>query len=60
VGPYVALLTTLPVLQNELETAMKLVGITDVSQAHPGFLITNELHHLISTPNTNPGREIKL
>jgi L-lactate dehydrogenase (cytochrome) len=48
------------VLQNELETAMKLVGITDVSQAHPGLLNTKEIDHLISTPNMNSGREMKL
>ena len=54
------MLIIFPVLQSELETAMKLVGITDVSQAHPELLNTKDIDHLISTPNEDTGREVKL
>ncbi|OJI81726.1 hypothetical protein ASPTUDRAFT_45008 [Aspergillus tubingensis CBS 134.48] len=35
------------IFQAELETAMRLVGITDLSQAHPAFVNTNDLDHLV-------------
>lgn len=37
------------VLKDELETAMRLTGITDLSQVHPGFVTTRELDHLVET-----------
>lgn len=36
-----------PVLTSELQAAMKLVGITDLSQAHGGLLNTQDLEHLV-------------
>lgn len=39
----------LSVLKDELETAMRLTGITDLSQVHPGFVTTRELDHLVET-----------
>jgi hypothetical protein len=35
------------VLASELQVAMKLVGITDLSQAHRGLLNTQDLDHLV-------------
>ncbi|GFN18151.1 cytochrome B2 [Aspergillus tubingensis] len=35
------------ILQAELETAMKLVGITDLSQANPALINTQDLDHLV-------------
>lgn len=35
------------VLKDELETTMRLVGITDLSQAHPGLINTLDLDPLI-------------
>jgi L-lactate dehydrogenase (cytochrome) len=35
------------VLASELQAAMKLVGITDLSQAHRGMLNTQDLDHLV-------------
>ncbi|KAJ5624256.1 Aldolase-type TIM barrel [Penicillium lagena] len=37
-------------LQAELESAMRLVGITHTSQAHPGLVNTRDLDYLVSTP----------
>lgn len=37
------------VLKDELETAMRLAGITDLSQVHPGIVTTRELDHLVET-----------
>ncbi|KAH0548654.1 hypothetical protein GP486_007803 [Trichoglossum hirsutum] len=34
-------------LRDELETAMRLVGITDLSQAHPGLVNTGDIDHLV-------------
>ncbi|KAJ5489804.1 Aldolase-type TIM barrel [Penicillium expansum] len=36
------------ILELELQTAMRLVGITDLSQAHPGLVNTQDLDNLIS------------
>lgn len=36
-------------MKDELETAMRLVGITDVAQAHPGLVNTLDVDHLIPT-----------
>ncbi|KXG45836.1 Aldolase-type TIM barrel [Penicillium griseofulvum] len=48
------------ILQSELETAMRLVGITNVSEAHPGLLNTKDIDHLAIATNPNARREIKL
>lgn len=34
-------------MKDELETTMRLLGITDLSQAHPGLLNTLDVDHLI-------------
>lgn len=38
---------TVAVMRDELETTMKLLGITDLSQAHLGLLNTLDVDHLI-------------
>ncbi|OQE37111.1 hypothetical protein PENCOP_c010G01833 [Penicillium coprophilum] len=48
------------ILQSELETAMKLIGITNVSQAHPGLLNTKDIDHLVKSTRTNVRPEHKL
>ncbi|KAE8150594.1 cytochrome b2 [Aspergillus avenaceus] len=35
------------IMKDELETTMKLLGITDISQAHPGLLNTLDVDHMI-------------
>ena len=35
------------VLKGELETAMQLVGITSLSQVHPGLVNTQDIDHLV-------------
>jgi len=35
------------ILKDELQTSMKLVGITDVNQAHPGLVNTKDVDHLV-------------
>ncbi|KAI4231580.1 MAG: hypothetical protein LQ352_008396, partial [Teloschistes flavicans] len=42
------------ILQDELSIAMALVGITDLSQAHPGLVNTNDVDHLIPTTEGHP------
>jgi L-lactate dehydrogenase (cytochrome) len=42
-------LTSSKVLKDELISTMKLSGITDVNQAHPGMVNTSKLEHLIRT-----------
>lgn len=42
----VPLLTNV-VMKDEMETTMRLLGITDLSQVHPGFLNTLDIDHLI-------------
>ena len=39
-------------MQNELETAMRLVGITDLSQVHPGLVNTRDIDHLVAPPSS--------
>jgi L-lactate dehydrogenase (cytochrome) len=41
------------VLRDELETAMRLVGITDLSQVHPGLVNTGDIDHLIPSTLTD-------
>jgi len=42
------------VLKDEVESAMKLAGITDVDQAHPGMVNTARLEPLIRTGESHP------
>jgi L-lactate dehydrogenase (cytochrome) len=35
------------VMQDELETAMRLVGITSLEQVHPGLVNTKDLDYLV-------------
>ncbi|KAF1987909.1 hypothetical protein K402DRAFT_329641 [Aulographum hederae CBS 113979] len=35
------------IMRDELETSMRLLGITDLSQCHPGLLNTGDVDHLI-------------
>lgn len=34
-------------MKDELETSMRLLGMTDLSQAHPRFLNTCDIDHLV-------------
>lgn len=38
------------VMKFELETAMRLVGITDLSQCHPGLINTRDIEYLVPEP----------
>jgi hypothetical protein len=42
------------VLKDELETTMRMMGITDVSQVHPGLLNTRAVDHLIPDGEEHP------
>ncbi|OJD29225.1 cytochrome b2 [Diplodia corticola] len=42
------------VMRDELETSMKLIGITDLSQVHPGLVNTLEVDHLIPSTLDHP------
>ncbi|KUJ16003.1 uncharacterized protein LY89DRAFT_708040 [Mollisia scopiformis] len=42
------------ILKDELETAMKLCGITSIDEAHPGLLNTRDIDHLVSNGDTHP------
>lgn len=42
------------VLKDELETTMRLVGITDLSQAHPGLVNTLDVDRLVPTTVEHP------
>ena len=35
------------ILKDELQTTIKLAGITDIDQAHPGLLNTRDVDHLV-------------
>ena len=37
------------IFKDELETSMRLAGITDVEQAHPGLLNTSDVDYLVPT-----------
>ena len=36
------------VLKDELETSMRLCGITDIDEAHPGLVNTQDIDHLVA------------
>jgi len=42
------------VLKDELETTMRMMGITDLSQVHPGMLNTGAVDHLIPGGEEHP------
>ncbi|EUC29216.1 hypothetical protein COCCADRAFT_40371 [Bipolaris zeicola 26-R-13] len=37
------------ILKDELETSMRLCGLTDVNQAHPGLVNTRDIDHLVAS-----------
>ena len=43
-----------PVLKDELETTMRMMGVTDLSQLHPGMLNTGAVDHLIPDGEEHP------
>ncbi|KUM63233.1 hypothetical protein ACN42_g3862 [Penicillium freii] len=47
------------ILASELQVAMKLVGITDLSQAHRGLLNTQDLDHLVVRELTELGSALR-
>lgn len=47
-------LTGLIVLKDELETTMRMMGVTDLSQVHPGMLNTRAVDHLIPDGEEHP------
>lgn len=42
------------IFKDELETAMRLIGITDLSQVHPGLVNTADIDHLVSRTAGHP------
>lgn len=42
------------VLKDELETTMRMMGVTDLSQVHPGMLNTRAVDHLIPDGEEHP------
>ena len=42
------------VLKDELETAMQMIGITSLDQAHPGLLNTTELDGYVYRGESHP------
>ncbi|KAK1770531.1 cytochrome b2 [Phialemonium atrogriseum] len=42
------------ILNDELETTMRMCGITSLDQVHPGFLNTGSVDHLIPTSDEHP------
>jgi L-lactate dehydrogenase (cytochrome) len=42
------------VFRDELEVAMKLLGITDIAQAHPGLTNTLDIDHLVPDTVEHP------
>jgi L-lactate dehydrogenase (cytochrome) len=45
-------------MQDELETTMRLLGITDLSQCHPKYLNIGDVEHLIPKSLESPLPEI--
>jgi L-lactate dehydrogenase (cytochrome) len=41
-------------LKNELETTMRMMGVTDLSQVHPGMSNTRAVDHLITNGEEHP------
>ncbi len=42
------------VLRDELESAMRLIGITDLEQVHPGLVNTLDIDHLVPDTEGHP------
>ncbi|KAF2112231.1 FMN-dependent dehydrogenase-domain-containing protein [Lophiotrema nucula] len=42
------------ILKDELETSMRLCGITDVDQAHPGLINTQDIDHMVAESVKHP------
>ena len=42
------------VMRDELEAAMRLVGVTDLAQCHPGLVSTLEIDHLVPSTEGHP------
>jgi len=42
------------VLKDELESAMKLSGITDVDEAHPGMVNTSTVEQMVRSTEEHP------
>lgn len=42
------------VLRDELETSMRMVGVTNLSQVHPGLVNTLDVDHLIPMTVNHP------
>jgi len=42
------------IMRDELEVAMRLVGVTDLAQCHPGLVNTLEVDHLIPSTEGHP------
>lgn len=42
------------VLRDELETSMRMIGITQLSQVHPGLVNTLDVDHLVPTAEEHP------
>jgi L-lactate dehydrogenase (cytochrome) len=43
-----------PVLRDELEVTMRMCGVTDLSQVHPGLVNTLDIDHLVPTTDDHP------
>lgn len=52
--PYLFCLTSPIVMKDEIEITMKLLGITDLSQVHPGLVNTLDVDHLVPTRLEHP------
>lgn len=42
------------VLKDEIEITMKMLGITDLSQVHPGLVNSLDVDHLVPTGSGHP------
>ena len=42
------------VMKDEIEVSMKMLGITDLSQVHPGLVNTLDVDHLVPTSMEHP------
>jgi L-lactate dehydrogenase (cytochrome) len=43
-----------PVLKDEMESVMKLIGIRDLSEVHPGLVNTSDVDHLVPSTDEHP------
>jgi L-lactate dehydrogenase (cytochrome) len=42
------------VLKDEMESVMKLIGIRDLSEVHPGLVNTSDVDHLVPSTDEHP------